>query len=101
MMKFKDYTSILIYNILALVVWAALAYLFGHWWIALFSILFLCFPKTIKKHYRICDKCGKRSAPADTAEEAIRLAENAGWFHFATMNQDYCPDCRNTVQRRY
>lgn len=93
MIKFNNYISIFIYNLLALFIWAVLAYLFGHWWIALFSILFMCFPKTVKRHYRICDKCGKKSEPGETAEEAIQLAHKAGWLHFATTNQDYCPDC--------
>lgn len=96
-MKFKDFTTILIYNFLALAVWAALAYVFGHWWIALFSILFLCFPKTVKNYYRVCDKCGKQSEAADSAEDAIALADSAGWLHLAATNQDYCPDCRNKV----
>ena len=96
-MKFKDFTIILIYNFLALAVWAVLAYVFGHWWIALFSILFLCFPKTVKSYRRVCDKCGKKSAAADSVEDAIALAESTGWYHLAATNQDYCPDCRNKV----
>lgn len=93
-MRFKSYAAIFVYNLLALAIWAALAFIFNHWWIALFGILFMCFPSTVKRHYRICDKCGAKSAGADTAEEAIQLAQKAGWTHFATLNQDFCPNCR-------
>ena len=95
-MKTRDFVIILLYNLSALAICAALAMTFNHWWIILFSILFMSFPTVIGRHYRICDRCGKRSEAAETSEEAIRLAEKAGWVHYDAGNIDYCPECRKT-----
>lgn len=94
-MKTKSITTIFIYNFLVLALWVGLAFMFNHWWIALFSILFMCFPKTIPYHYRICDCCGTRSRPAETKEAAVLLAESDGWVHNSLCDTDYCPTCRN------
>ena len=93
-MKTKDFIVIMLYNLVVLVICSALAVLFNHWWIFLFSILFMSFPKFLHRHYRICDHCGKRSEAAETSEEALRLAVKAGWAHYDDGNRDYCPECR-------
>ena len=93
-MKFKGYATLFTYNFLVLGVWTALAFTFDRWWIALFSILFMSFPKSLAYHYRICDRCGRRSEPADTEEAAIELAKKAGWSHYSENNTDYCPACK-------
>lgn len=94
-MKFKDVFIVFVYNIIVAAIWAWLAVFFNAWWIALFGILFISIPSTIHRHYRVCDGCGAKSAPADSAEEAIRVAEKAGWVHYDEGNRDYCPYCKN------
>lgn len=66
---------------------------FNKWWIALFAILFLSSLAT-KRYYRICDKCGKHSPYADSYNEALDKAKEAGWIHYVEGNKDYCPECR-------
>lgn len=92
-MKTKDFIIILLYNISMVAIFAALAMTFNHWWIVLFSILFLSFPSTIHRHYRICDDCGAYSDPANSVEEAITKAKASGWIHYHVTNTDYCPTC--------
>lgn len=94
-MKFKEYVVIFIYNIIVVATWAGLAVFFNSWWVALFGILFISIPNVAYRHYRICDRCGAKSDPAYTAEEAIRVAEKAGWVHYDEGNRDYCPSCKN------
>ena len=79
MNNFKLYIIALVYNICALAAWVILAITFDCWWIALFSILFMCFPTTLYMPRRKCDGCGKYSEPASSRSEAIAKAEKAGW----------------------
>lgn len=64
-----------------------------------FSLLFLCSlqTETVKKHYRICDKCGKHSEYADSYNEALDKAKKAGWAHYVEDNKDYCPECKTKL----
>lgn len=50
-------------------------------------------PNTVVKRRRKCDGCGKQSEPADSVEEAIKKAKEAGWTHYDISDKDYCPDC--------
>ena len=80
-------------NSIAVLTWATLAVVFNKWWIALFAILFLS-SLTTKRYYRICDKCGKHSPYADSYNEALDNAKEAGWIHYVEGNKDYCSECR-------
>ena len=71
-----------------------LAAMFDRWWIVLFTILFLCFPKTVHKYCRTCDGCGKHSEYAETYNDALNKAKVAGWVHYVDGNKDYCPECK-------
>ena len=90
----KTNTMCLFYNIAVLTGWVALAIVFNHWWIALFSLLFVSFPKVVHAYHRICDGCGARSPYADTEKHALKLAKDAGWKHIEFNNTDYCPCCQ-------
>ena len=83
-------------NAVSLICWAALAIYFDKWWIALFSVLFLTSVKTERKHYRICDSCGKHSPYAKDHNEAIEKAKEAGGLRRRVGDkfEDFCPDCR-------
>lgn len=81
-------------NSVCVICWTALAIVFDRWWIALFAILFLSSLITAYKSYRICDGCGKHGPYADSYNEAIDKAKEAGWIHFEERNKDYCPDCK-------
>ena len=94
MNNFKIYITVIVYNICALAAWVFLAVTFDRWWIALFSILFICFPTTLRMHRRKCDGCGKYGEFASSRSEAITLAEKAGWLHIPEGDLDYCPECR-------
>ena len=50
--------------------------------------------QTKHKSYRICDKCGKHSPYADSYNDALDKAKEAGWIHCVDDNKDYCPDCQ-------
>lgn len=50
--------------------------------------------ETVKKYYRVCDKCGKHSEYADSYNDALDKAKANGWLHVVDGNKDYCPDCR-------
>lgn len=76
-------------NIISTVCWTILAIVFGHWWIALFGLLFMQSVKSL--HRRVCDKCGATSPYAETREKAIEVAEKHGWKHYKTTNEDFCP----------
>lgn len=82
-------------NIVAIIAWTALAILFNKWWIALFSLLFISSIKTETKNrsYRVCDGCGKHSPYANSYNEALDKAKEAGWVHYVDGNKDYCPEC--------
>lgn len=68
--------------------------MFNRWWIALFALLFLTIPNTIRKYYRTCDGCGKQSPQADSRNEALDKAKAAGWVHYVDGDKDYCPECQ-------
>ena len=81
-------------NSINIICWTALAIYFNKWWIALFAALFISSLKTNRNYYRICDRCGKHSPYAESYNEALDKARNAGWVHYAEDNKDYCPDCK-------
>lgn len=81
-------------NSIAIIAWTVLAIIFNKWWIALFAALFMSSLETKYKNYRICDKCGKHSPYADSYNEALYKAKEAGWVHHLEGNKDYCPDCQ-------
>ena len=80
-------------NSIAVLAWVALAVIFNKWWIALFGLLFMSDLKTTHKSYRVCDNCGKHSPYADSYNEALDKAKEAGWVHYVEGDRDYCPDC--------
>ena len=89
-------------NSICTICWITLAIVFNKWWIALFVLLFLdSFQAgaTVKKYYRICDKCGKHSEYTDSYNEALDKAKKAGWVHYTEDNKDYCPECKNNLSR--
>ena len=96
-MKTKDFLICTIYNALVLVCFTVLAVVFKHWWIVLFSTLCFSFIKTVQKHARVCDCCGKHSEPSDTIEGAINKAKLAGWTHNEYSDKDFCPECRKEL----
>lgn len=87
------YWSVAIKNSICVICWTVLAITFNKWWIALFGVLFLT-SITTRQHYRVCDKCGKHSPYANSYNEALDKARDAGWAHHVDGNKDYCPDCR-------
>lgn len=93
-MNKSDLWALAIKNSICMICWIVLAIVFGKWWIALFSVLFMSGVKTVYKSYRICDKCGKHSPYADSYNEALDKAKEAGWIHCVEDNKDYCPDCQ-------
>lgn len=96
-MNKSAYWLCIICNVVCIVCWTLLAILFNKWWIALFMILCLSYPKLVTKHYRQCDVCGDRSTGADTPAEALSVAEKEGWLHIVDDNKDYCPRCRKKL----
>ena len=98
-MSTKEFIIVFIYDIFVLGIFGALAFAFNHWWIILFAALFITTPKYKHAYYRICDKCGKKSAPGDTETEALANANKAGWIHVVEGNKDYCPDCQDNIGR--
>lgn len=93
MNKNSMWALVTIQNVLVLFSWVFLAVVFGKWWIALFSVLFMSSLKTAYKNYRVCDGCGKHSPYADSYNEALDKAKEAGWVHCVDGNRDYCPEC--------
>lgn len=85
-------------NIIAILAWVALAILFNKWWIALFALLFVSGIETKFKSYRVCDGCGKHSPYANSYNEALDKAKEAGWIHYVDGNRDYCPECSKNVK---
>ena len=81
-------------NMICISCWTILALMFDRWWIALFALLFFAFPSSVKKYYRTCDGCGKQSPYADSYNEALDKAKDAGWIHYVDGNKDYCPGCQ-------
>ena len=80
-------------NIVAIIAWTALTILFNKWWIALFALLFVSGIQTKNNSYRVCDGCGKHSPYANSYNEALDKAKEAGWVHYVDGNRDYCPEC--------
>lgn len=97
-MKNNTIWACAIYNMISVVCFTLLAMGFNRWWIALFAILFLTFPKTVKQHYRVCNRCGKHSPYADSHNEALDKAKAAGWIHHVDGDKDYCPECKMSFQ---
>ena len=85
-------------NIVAIIAWTALAILFNKWWIALFALLFVSGIQTKTNSYRVCDGCGKHSPYANSYNEALDKAKEAGWIHYVDGNKDYCPECAKNVE---
>lgn len=81
-------------NSVHMICWTCLAIVFDKWWIALFGLLFMDLLKTKMYYCRTCDKCGKRSPYANSYNEALDKAKEAGWVHEVDGNKDYCPDCK-------
>ena len=81
-------------NSICIICFTALAIIFNKWWIVLFSALFMSSVETQHKTYRICDKCGQHSPYADSHNEALKKAKEAGWVHYVDGDKDYCPDCQ-------
>ena len=77
-------------NIISMICWTFLAVRFDMWWIALFALLFMFIPKqvTVRKHYRICDKCGKHSPYADSQDEAISKAKKIGGVSYQNVRRN-------------
>ena len=92
-MKLKNITFIM--NIVVLTCFTILAIVFHKWWVILFALLFMTSVETKHKFYRICDSCGKHSPKADSYNQALDAAKEAGWEHIVDGNKDYCPDCKN------
>lgn len=94
-------------NIVPIICLTILAIIFNKWWIVLFSILFLFDVKHIplKKYYRICDGCGKRSPDAKDYNTALEEAKKAGWITrknwINDKFEDYCPECQVKFKTRY
>ena len=85
--------ALMLKNIIVVLIWGALAVLFDKWWIALFAILFMSYVEIRHKSYRVCDGCGKHSPYANSYNEALDKAKDAGWIHYVDGNKDYCPEC--------
>lgn len=85
-------------NSICVICWTALAVVFHKWWIAFFALLFMSNVQTKYRNYRVCDKCGMHSPYADSYNEALAAAIDAGWLHVAEGNKDYCPDCRKEME---
>lgn len=88
-------------NSICIICWTALAIIFNKWWIALFAGLFISTLQSghMKQYYRICDNCGKHSPYADSYNEALNKAKEAGWWHDVNKNEDFCPTCQKQIMR--
>ena len=86
-------------NSIVIIAWTALAIVFNKWWIALFAALFVNGLQTKHKSYRVCDSCGKLSPYANSYNEALDRAKEAGWLHIVEDNKDYCANCRKEINR--
>lgn len=86
-------------NSIVIIAWTALAIIFHKWWITLFAALFISDLETKYKNYRVCDCCGKHGPYADSYNEALDKAKEAGWIHVTEGNKDYCPKCRKELNK--
>ena len=93
MNKNSMWALVTIQNVLVLFSWGFGAWGGGKAGFAFASLL--CRPslKTAYKNYRVCDGCGKHSPYADSYNEALDKAKEAGWVHCVDGNRDYCPEC--------
>ena len=82
-------------NSICVICWVALAIIFNKWWIALFGLFFISSLKTNIGKHRICDGCGKHSPYAESHNEALDRAKEAGWIHYVEGDKDFCPECQN------
>jgi CO dehydrogenase/acetyl-CoA synthase alpha subunit len=82
-------------NSICVICWTVLAIVFNKWWIALFGAFFISSLKTNVGKCRVCDKCGKHSPNAESYNEALDKAKEAGWVHYVEGNKDYCPECQS------
>lgn len=82
-------------NSICVICWTVLAIVFNKWWIAFFATLFLSGLSTSVGRCRVCDGCGKHSPYADSYNEALDKAKEAGWVHYTEGNKDYCPECQH------
>lgn len=97
----KTTLTIIIYNTIVIVCFAALSIFFTKWWIMLFTLLFLVsYPSGNRKRVRICDMCHRSSESAKTDEEAIERSKRCGWLHIEEGNLDYCPDCLSKMKKQ-
>lgn len=85
-------------NSVDIICWTILAIHFNKWWVALFAVFFVSGFKTNIGNYRICDGCGKHSPYADSHNEALDKAKEAGWIHIVEGNKDYCPNCKESIK---
>lgn len=81
-------------NSITIICFTTLAIMFNKWWIIFFALLFSSSFQTQHKSCRVCDKCGKHSPYADSYNDALDKAKEAGWIHYVDSNTDYCPDCQ-------
>lgn len=86
-------------NSVNIICWTVLAIIFHEWWIALFAALFASSLKSNLGKYRICDNCGKHSPYADSHNEALDKAKEAGWITVRNGDkwEDYCPECQSEM----
>lgn len=79
--------------------WTILAIYFDKWGVALWAIVFVPSIKTCLGSYRICDNCGKHSPYADSHNEALDKAKEAGWITVKKGDkwEDYCPECQSEM----
>ena len=96
------YLAWAIKNSTVIICFTVLAIIFNKWWIILFAGLFLSNLRTAPtmEYYRVCDSCGTNSPYAETPEAALKLAKEAGWKHYETTNEDYCPTCLMKMEKR-
>ena len=101
------YWTVAISNVALLAAFTALAIIFHKWWIVLFSLLCYSYKsKTVQKHYRICDKCGRHGPEKGTYNDALDAAKEAGWYSEpiklsdGSVNMiDYCPQCQEKMKQ--
>lgn len=86
-------------NSIVMMCWTALALHFEKWWIAIFACLCFSELKTSLGKYRICDNCGKHSPYANSHNEALDKAKEAGWITVRKGDkwEDYCPECQSEM----
>jgi len=90
-------------NVVITFAWIFLAIYFGKWWIALFSALFLQSTKTERKHYRVCNKCGRHSPYANSHNDALDKAKAEGWTIVRNGDEfeDTCPICKKVEDNKW